>query len=263
MEISTIIGLVLGMGMILGAYILEGGSIAALLQITAVMIVFGGTFGTAFTAFTMTDIKRTMSMTKCLFQATKSSELELVDQISELSDKARREGLLSLEQDAQKHPNALIRKGVSLIVDGIEPDTIRIILFKEAQLNENEYKQAAAVWDAMGGYAPTMGIVGTVLGLVSVLSNLSDPDSLGEKIALAFIATLFGVGSANLWFLPFGNKLKLKAKKEKQMSDLIIEGVLSIQAGENPRIIKEKLSYLTLQRLAGKKPDANADKDKE
>ena len=253
MDISTIIGLVIGFGMILGAFILEGGDINGLLQITAAMIVFGGTAGAVCISFPMDQIKRALAMASIVFTQQTSDEVDIINQLAELSEKARKDGLLSLEQDTQSNPNPLIRKGLSLVVDGIETEVIKDILVRETYLHENEYHEAATVFESAGGYSPTMGIVGTVLGLVSVLSNLSNPDELGHKIALAFIATLFGIATANLLFLPFATKIKVKGKKIKMINDLIIEGLLSIQAGENPRIIKEKLNLALLEKLSGKK----------
>ena len=254
MDISTIVGLITAFGMLFIAFLMEGGDVQGLLQITAAMIVFGGTAGAILISFPMDQVKRAMVMCKIVFTKQVSDEVDIINQLAELSEKARKDGLLSLEQDTQSNPNALIRKGLSLVVDGIETEVIKDILVRETYLHENEYHEAATVFESAGGYSPTMGIVGTVLGLVSVLSNLSNPDELGHKIALAFIATLFGIASANLLWLPFATKIKVKGKKVKMINDLVIEGLLSIQAGENPRIIKEKLNLALLEKLSGKKP---------
>lgn len=259
MDLTTIIGLITGFGMILGAFLMEGGNIQGLLQLTAAMIVFGGTTGAILISFPGDQIKRALVMLKIVFNKQESNEVDIINQLAELSEKARKDGLLSLEQDTQSNPNPLIRKGLSLVVDGIETEVIKDILVRETYLHENEFHEAATVFEAAGGYSPTMGIIGTVLGLVSVLSNLSNPDELGAKIALAFIATFFGILSANILWLPFANKIKLKGKKVKMINDLVIEGLLSIQAGENPRIIKEKLNLALLEKLSGKKPSSEAE----
>ena len=231
---------------------MEGGDPVGLLQITAAMIVFGGTAGAVLVSFPMDEVKRALRMSKNIFIQKEYNEIDIINQLASLSEKARKDGLLSLEMDTQANPNPLIRKGLSLVVDGIETEVIKDILVRETYLHENEFHAGATVFEAAGGYSPTMGIIGTVMGLISVLGNLSDPNELGEKIALAFIATLFGVGSANLMWLPFANKIKVKGKKEKMINDLIIEGLLSIQAGENPRIIKEKLNLSLIEKLSGK-----------
>lgn len=262
MDFSTIIGLIVGFGMILAAFALEGGELAGLLQVTAGMIVLGGTVGAVMISFPLADIKRAFKTGKIAFIQKEYNEIDIINQLADLSEKARKDGLLSLEQDTQTNPNPLIRKGLSLVVDGIETEVIKDILVRETFLHENEFHASATVFEAAGGYSPTMGIVGTVLGLVSVLSNLSNPNELGAKIAMAFIATLFGIGFANLVWLPLAAKIKIKGKKEKMINDLIIEGLLSIQAGENPRIIKEKLNLSLLEQLSGKAP-AQENKEEE
>jgi len=264
MDLATISGLILAFGMILTAFVMEGGSPLGLLQPTALMIIFGGTFGAIMISFPFADIKRALKTSKIAFIHKEYNEIDIINQLADLSEKARKDGLLSLEQDTQSNPNPLIRKGLSLVVDGIETEVIKDILVRETFLHENEFHASATVFEAAGGYSPTMGIVGTVLGLISVLSNLSNPNELGAKIALAFIATLFGIGIANLVWLPLAAKIKTKGKKEKAINDLIIEGLLSIQAGENPRIIKEKLNLALLEQLSGKKaPAQNKDDEGE
>lgn len=263
MDFSTIAGLVTSFGLILTAFVIEGGDPGGLLQPTAFMIVFGGTVGTVLVSFPIEVIKRALKMAKYIFQQQNHDEVDIINQLATLSEKARKDGLLSLEQDTMSNPNPLIRKGLGLVVDGIEADVIKDILIRETYLTENEYHVAATVFEAAGGFSPTMGIIGTVMGLISVLSNLSNPNELGAKIALAFIATLFGVGFANLAWLPFGLKLKQRGKKEKMINDLIIEGLLSIQAGENPRIIKEKLNLALLEKLNNKAaPDSKDTNEK-
>lgn len=261
MDLSTILGLVIGFGFILVAYIMEGGNPAGLLQVTALMIILGGTCGAVMISFPLEDIKRALKTGKIAFIHKEYNEIDIINQLADLSEKARKDGLLSLEQDTQSNPNPLIRKGLSLVVDGIETEVIKDILVRETFLHENEFHASASIFEAAGGYSPTMGIVGTVLGLISVLSNLSNPNELGAKIALAFIATLFGIGLANLVWLPLAAKIKIKGKKEKMINDLIIEGLLSIQAGENPRIIKEKLNLSLLEQLSGKAPTQDTKED--
>ena len=205
MDLGTIVGIILGFSMILGAFVMEGGDPIGLLQITAAMIVFGGTAATVLISFPFPQVKRGLLLSKIIFINKDYNEVEIINQLADLSEKARKDGLLSLEQDTQSNPNPLIRKGLSLVVDGIETEVIKDILSRETYLHDNEFHEAATIFEAAGGYSPTMGIIGTVMGLISVLSNLSEPSELGHKIALAFIATLFGVGAANLLWLPFAN----------------------------------------------------------
>ena len=190
---------------------------------------------------------------KSIFTTKKTDPVGIINQLAELSEKARKDGLLSLEQDAQNNENELIKKGLALVVDGIETEVIKDILIRETLLHENIHESVAKIFEAAGGFGPTMGVLGTVMGMVNVLGSMeAEPGGLGEKIATAFLATMFGVGSANLVFIPFASRIKAKAEADKMINDLIIEGLLSIQAGENPRIIKEKLNLTLLEKLNGK-----------
>lgn len=250
MDILSFIGLFGGWGMILGAFIMEGGNPAGLLAPTALMIILGGTLGALMTIFPMMEFKHGIMMIKEVFFETKIDQIAIINQMVELAEKARREGILSLESYVhQEGMHPLFSKGLGLAVDGIEVETMREILEREAFLYESQYHVGAEFFEAAGGISPTMGVIGTVLGLISVLSNLSDPSSLGPKIAMAFIATFMGVGFANVMWLPFGGKLKNRAKNLKQCHDLIVQGILSIQAGENPRVIKDKLNLALLEKL--------------
>jgi chemotaxis protein MotA len=254
MDIGSLIGLAIGFtGVILG-FVLEGGSVGKLVSSpSAMIIVFGGTIGATVLSFPLSDIMKIPGALKTVFTTKKQDAVGIINQLAELSEKARKDGLLSLEQDAQSNENELIKKGLALVVDGIETEVIKDILIRETQLHESIHEAAAKIFEKAGGFAPTMGVLGTVMGMVQVLSSMSaDPGGLGEKIASAFLATMFGVGTANLLWIPFGDRIKQKAEGEKMINDLIIEGLLSIQAGENPRIIKEKLNLTLLERMSGK-----------
>lgn len=263
MDIFAIIGLIVGFGGILLGYTLEDGQLSALVkQASPILIVFGGTFGATILSFPFEDLKKIPSALKTVFTTKKQDAVGIINQLAELSEKARKDGLLSLEQDAQSNENELIKKGLALVVDGIETEVIKDILMRESILHESTYESAAKIFEKAGGYAPTMGVLGTVMGMVQVLGSMdAEPGGLGEKIATAFLATMYGVGSANLLWLPFADRIKQKAEAEKMINDLIIEGLLSIQAGENPRIIKEKLNLTLLEKMAGKggKPEAKAE----
>jgi len=241
MDILSIGGLILGFGSLLTAFIIEKGNPAKLLQISAAMIVFGGTIAAVLVSFPMSQIKIAVKHIKMVFMDKKIDFTSVVEQLVQLSDRARKEGLLALEQEIPNLQNPLLKKGLGLVVDGIEGEVIRDILDREVYLAEDELKEAAEVFEAAGGYSPTMGIIGTVMGLISVLSNLTNPDELGPAIAVAFVATLYGVSSANLIWLNFGKKIRTKAKQERMLNEIIVEGLLSIQAGENPRILREKI----------------------
>jgi chemotaxis protein MotA len=254
MDFATILGIVLGVGMIFGAFIIEGGNMASLFLVSPFMIVFGGTFGALTTSYTLKDIFTLPSLilNACMLaKGNDSSIRQLIDVMVTIAEKARREGVLSLEADIQgelsdKKYDSMLRKGLRLTVDGSEPELIKHMLENEITFYENHQKKNAGMFEAAGGFAPTMGIIGTVMGLISVLGNLSNPDELGPSVAMAFVATLWGLGSANLFWLPIGAKIKLKTKLEVVQKEVIVEGVMSIQAGENPRTLKEKLEvFLT------------------
>jgi chemotaxis protein MotA len=252
MDIFTILGLVVGFGALGIAVTMEGGSIAHLWEPSAAVIVFGGTIGAALISFSKENV---IGLPKLIGQALRLPKfamgpVETVSFFVELANKARRDGLLSLEEEGSKVKDDFLKKAVQLIVDGVDPKMVRDILETDSALVGERHAAGYSVLDGMGGYAPTMGIIGTVMGLVNVLGNLSSPDELGPAIAVAFIATLYGVATANLLWLPLGSKLKKKSQAEIYLRELMIEGVLSVQAGDNPRIVKDKLdAYLSpLQR---------------
>lgn len=240
MDKSTLPGLVIGIGALLLSVILEGGQISSLLNVPAAVLVFGGTIGAAMVSFPLQSI---LGLPNCFKQAIMDRPLDpsaVVETFVKLADKARREGLLALEQEADAL-DPFSRKGVLLVVDGSDPTFVREVLETEVAAMEQRHKAGYGLLEAMGGYAPTMGIIGTVMGLVNVLSRLEDPSELGHSIAVAFIATLYGVASANILWLPIASKLKQKSANEAWLRELTIEAVLSVQAGDNPRMVREKL----------------------
>lgn len=246
MDLSTVLGLVIGVGGILLGYVLEGGSLGALIAIPSMFIIFGGTIGAVMVTVTLKEV---MSIPRLIGEAMtlhKSSEAELIEVFVRLSEVARKEGLLSLEniieQEIGDNFDPMLKKGIRMVVDGTELELVKNMFETEIYIHEMQAKTEAAMFDAAGGFSPTMGIIGTVMGLIKVLGNLSNPEELSKSIAGAFIATLYGVFFANVVYLPIGAKLKLKEKQSKLEKELIMEGVLSIQAGENPAIIREKLS---------------------
>lgn len=241
MDIATLIGMFLGLGGLIGGFLLEGGTMGMLVVESAAIIVFGGTFGAAIVSFTMDEVKTVPYFVKKVFVEKKINYLSVLDTLVDTADKARREGLLSLESQLGEIDNEFLSRGLQLVIDGTDPDLTRNMLEMEIEAFENKEKVGAEFFTVMGGYAPTMGIIGTVMGLVQVLGTMSDPDKLGGAIAVAFLATLYGVSSANVLWLPFGTKIKIKTEKEGLLMEMVLEGILSIQAGENPRVIREKL----------------------
>jgi chemotaxis protein MotA len=241
MDLATIIGLIMGFGAVIGGQILEGGHVSAILQPTAALIVLGGTFGATFASFPLKAISQAIKdMKKVLFKASFNNESVIKDIIN-YAAKARRNGLISLEQEAQTVKDPFIKKGISLVVDGIDPQKLADTLETEVEAYEEHAKESAEFFEAAGGYAPTIGIIGAVLGLIHVMSNLSDTSKLGEGIAVAFVATIYGLMTANIICLPFATKLKGRMKEELVKKKMIIEGLTSIQNGENPHFIEQKL----------------------
>ncbi|MGE5406014.1 MAG: flagellar motor protein [Candidatus Saccharibacteria bacterium] len=241
MDLTTLIGLLLGFGGLLGGYLIEGGKIGALLVLTAGMIVYGGTIGAVAISFSLEELKTIPRFLKIVFTERKIDYATSVDVLVETADKARREGLLSLESQLSEIDNEFLQRGLQLVIDGTDPELTRNMLEMEIAAHESREKVGVEIFTAAGGYSPTMGIIGTVMGLINVLGNLSNPDELGPAIAVAFVATLYGVFTANILWLPFANKIKVKAGRDMVLMEMILEGILSIQAGENPRVIKEKL----------------------
>jgi len=234
-------GILLATVAILGGNILEGGHMSSLVQLTAFVIVGGGTLGAVMVQTPIATFVRSMKIAAWVFFPVKLQPEEAADKIVNWSNIARREGLLGLEAIAEEEPDQFARKGLQLLVDGSEPEVIRSILEVEIDAREHQDIQAAKVFDGMGGYSPTIGIIGAVMGLIHVMNNLADPSKLGGGIATAFVATIYGVGFANLLFLPMANKLKSQVHSQTQFREMIVEGVISIAEGENPRNIETKL----------------------
>lgn len=244
MDPLTLGGIVAALAAILGSMILEGSSPMALILPAPMVLVFVGTFAVGGAGMTLPNFLYSVkSLQKALLGAIPKSD-ELVTTIVKCAETARREGLLALESLVGTIDEPLLRRGLELAIDGTDPDALAEILDAEVESARKHGAIPAKLFEAMGGYAPTIGIIGTVIGLVHVLGNLSDPANLGEMIASAFIATLWGVLSANVIWLPIGAKLKLVAELEHTRNELIVEGVLAIQSGANPRMVDRKLRAL-------------------
>ena len=241
MDLATIIGLCLGFGAIIGGAALEGLHLMSLVQPTAAMIVLGGTFGACFISFPLkVVIKGFKDVIKAVLPPKEDPEKVIKDMIG-YATKARRNGLISLEQEAQSVKDPFTKKGISLVVDGIDPQKLRETLETEIGAYEEHEKGSVEFFEAAGGYAPTIGIIGAVLGLIHVMSNLSDASKLGAGIATAFVATIYGLLTANIVCLPIGAKLKHHVKEGVQMKTMVLEGLIAIQNGENPHFIEQKL----------------------
>jgi chemotaxis protein MotA len=254
MDKGTAIGLGLAFVSILGAAVVESGSIGilfALMNLPSAMIVFGGTIGTIIVSFPMERVAKLTKVLGVAFRQEATSERDLVNLFVRLAERARREGLLALETEAQSIEDHSIQKGVLLVVDGTDPELVREIMEADVAAMSERHEGKYAMFEAGGGYAPTMGIIGTVMGLVNVLSHLDKPDELGKSIATAFIATLYGVLSANVFWLPVGQRLKQRNKEEVARRTLAVEGVLAVQAGDNPRVVREKLEAFLPLALRG------------
>lgn len=241
MDLVSIFGIVLALTAIIGGQMLEGGHIGSLMQLTAFIIVLGGTMGAIMLQSSPKIFFEGMRLAKWIIWPPKADPQLLIEQVMIWSNLARKGGLLALESQLDQLDDVFTKKGLQMLVDGGEPEKIRAALEVEISTYEKHHLDASRVWQAAGGYAPTIGILGAVLGLIHVMENLSDPSKLGGGIAVAFVATIYGVGSANLFFLPMSGKLKYLIEQEVVMREMLIEGLVSIANGENPRIIESKL----------------------
>lgn len=243
-DLTSVVGVPLGLGLVLIGQALEGGAFNSLLQTTAAVIVFGGTLGAVLLSCSLSDVKRAWRSLSSVFFEDEAPADELIGTITRLASKARRDGIMSLEDEVDHIGDPFMRRGLMLAVDGTNPSTLRAMLEAESFSRDEIDEAPAKVYEAAGGYAPTIGILGAVLGLIHVMENLSDPNKLGAGIAVAFVATVYGVGSANLLFLPIASKLRGKAGAHAKRRELILEGILAIQEGLNPRLIDQKLRGL-------------------
>jgi len=245
MDLTTIIGLLLGFGAVFGGAALEGLHMGALLQPTAAVIVLGGTAAATVVSFPLPILLSALKDLRKVFLPPKEDPESVIKNIINYAAKARRNGLISLEQEAQSVKDSFTKKGISLVVDGIDPQKLRETMEIELGSFEEHGKGGAEVFESAGGYSPTIGIIGAVLGLIHVMSNLSDSSKLGEGIAVAFVATIYGLMVANIICIPFGTKLKHRLKDEMLQKEMVIEGLIAIQNGENPHFIEQKLrAYL-------------------
>lgn len=241
MDKISVIGLMIGLLAIVGGQVLEGGHVSSLMQPTALFIVLGGTLGAVLLQNTYPVFVRALKMLKWVWVPPVIVRKRTIEQVMTWSQLSRREGLLALENLIPGVKDEFCQKGLQLLVDGAEPERIRELLEVEIDGYEEELKQSAKVWESAGGYSPTIGILGAVMGLIHVMENLSDPTKLGPGIAVAFVATIYGVGLANLIFLPVAGKLKYHISRLVTHREMLVDGLVGIAMGDNPRIIESRL----------------------
>ncbi len=244
MDLTTIIGLGLGLTIVTVVMIMDGGSPAELVaHPSAILLTIGGALAATIISY---PLKLVTSLPKWFMLAFIGPKLEMessIGMLANMADKARREGLLALEEESKKVTDEFLQKGLMMVVDGVDPSQVKAILELEIHHMEMRHEQGGInFFSSAGGYGPTMGIIGTVMGLISVLQKLDDPGSLGKSIAAAFLATLWGILSANLIWLPLAGKLRAKSEEEVSYRRMMLEGILALQSGENPRILRDKLS---------------------
>ncbi len=248
MDIFAVIGLFLGLGFILTGQALEGGNIGQLLQITAAFIVLGGTTGAIVLSFPPAQLRDAILMLKNVFMPPKSDFNALITEIGGFATKARKEGIIALEKEAYNASDPLLTLGLGAVADGTDPTLVREMMENQIEQYENHINGCAKVFESFGGYSPTLGIIGAVMGLIQVMQNLSDPSKLGAGIAVAFVATIYGLFAANLVMIPISTRIKFIYQSVFLYKNMILEGVLSIQAGESPVLIERKLRSFILEK---------------
>jgi chemotaxis protein MotA len=240
-DISSILGVLIALGGILGGLVLEGGKIAELAQLTSGLIVLGGTLGAVMITTPLSTLVAAVKKLRMVFFETTHSPSQTIEEIITYASKARRNSIVSLETDLDNIADPFLRKALTLAVDGTDLNALRAMMELDIALDEKAAEAEAKVYESAGGYAPTIGIIGAVLGLIQVMKHLENIDEVGRGIAVAFVATVYGVGVANLFFLPAGNKLKARAHQVLHIQELMLEGVCSIVEGLNPKLIRVKL----------------------
>ncbi|MBI5280541.1 MAG: flagellar motor protein [Candidatus Solibacter usitatus] len=244
-DVGTVAGLAAALLGILGGYTLEHGRVGDMLGVSAALIVIGGSLGATLVGHPMGLVRRAFGRSLDLLLAPEDGREELIEMVVGIAGRARKNGLVSLEQEALQIEDRFLSKSLTLAVDGMDLQEIREVMDLEIELRERRVEEEAKVWEAAGGFAPTIGIIGAVLGLIVVMRDLGNMQKVGDGIAAAFVATIYGVGSANLLFLPAAAKLKLRGAAAREKQELMLEGVCGIVEGMNPKLIRVKLeAYL-------------------
>jgi len=241
MDIATVLGIVSAFGLVLSA-ILMGGGLNLFINIPSLLIVVGGTLGTTMINYPLKDVLGVIKVVKNVFFSKVASTTTIIRQFAEFSNKARREGILALEGEIAKVEEEFLQKGIQLSIDGLEPNSIREILETETSYIQGRHKLGAEIFTAMGTYAPALGMVGTLIGLVQMLQTMSDPSSIGPAMAVALLTTFYGAVLANIVCLPIAGKLRARSTEEVLVKEMMIEGVICLSNGENPRIVEQKLT---------------------
>jgi len=255
MDIATIIGILFGIVLLIGSILIEG-NLSAFWSLSSLMIVLGGTMAATLINYPLALVIGTFKVIRIAFSNHNSDPGEVINLLVNFAEKARREGLLALEAEAEVIDESFLKKGIELIVDGTDPELVRNILETELNFIEERHKQGAEIFENMGGSSPAFGMLGTLIGLILMLRNLDDPSTIGPGMAVALITTFYGSLFANLIFIPIAGKLRVKSSEEILNKELMLEGILSIQAGENPRIVAEKMKSF-LNPAARKKLENN------
>jgi chemotaxis protein MotA len=251
-DVASVAGLLLGVGCVLVGQALEGGTLRSVVQLTAAIIVFGGTLGATLVSFSRAEVAQAAATLRTVFQEAEDDIRSTAENVVRCARLARMHGLLALEDEAERMPDPLFQKALRLAVDGTDSRQVREIVEVAIANDEDRDRVPSRVFESLGAYAPTFGILGAVLGLIHVMQNLAEPAQLGAGIATAFVATVYGVGAANLVFLPIAAKLKHRADKRAMRGEMILDGVLAIQEGLSPRLVEEKLqAYLRPPRHPG------------
>lgn len=253
MDLSTLIGLFLGVGALAWG-MLRGGSLASYLDLSSAFIVLGGTIAATMISHPVEQLRNVGGLLRVVFTGGTRTPDEVIPLLVYFAEKARREGLLAMEEEANELGDPFLRKGIQLVVDGVDPELVREVMEIEINFLEERHAAGRRIFQTAGNFAPAFGMLGTVVGLIQMLADLTDADSIGTGMALALITTLYGAILANVVFLPIANKLQVRSEQEVLMMEVMVQGILSIQAGENPRIVEEKLqAFLSKTELEASK----------
>ncbi len=249
MDLGTISGLIFGWVVIIISIMMEPKSASVFIHIPSMLITFGGTIGATITYFPLRDIVQIPKLFSIAMKETTNDPAEVISSLVRLAEKARREGLLALEDDLQNEPDEFLRKGIQLVVDGTDPDLVRSILEIEISYLEERHQLGQNIFKYMGSVAPAFGMIGTLIGLIQMLTTLENPDAIASAMGVALVTSFYGAMLANVMANPIAGKLEIRSRQEVLLKELMVEGILSLQAGENPRIVEEKLrSFLSPKR---------------
>ncbi len=251
MDVATIVGIVSGLSFIFIAMLLGGAPITTFIHIPSMMITFGGTIAATLINFPLGDIKGVFSTVRHAFAFEERTPATMIEMLVAYATKARREGILTLESELETVTDPFLIRGVRLAIDGTAPELIKDILTTELAYIESRHALGQGIFTMMGTYAPAFGMIGTLIGLISMLRSLEDPSQIGQGMAVALITTFYGAFAANLLFLPIAGKLKSRTRSEILLKEVVVEGILSIQSGDNPRIVEQKLKAFISPSLRG------------